>query len=195
MNTLAIIALVGGILFNIVGIICGHIALSQIKRTGERGRGLALAGTIIGYVSLAASIIGMIFMFVIIGVAAQTASTSVSSSLSQLDGATAELESSLPESGDLSLDSATADIERSPEFCAALTTALETESNPNEIEFSPEEIAAYTALAKVDSPHQDVYQKFAEFTKDPAILTSDADFTAVLGDFSSVLFEDSYACA
>ena len=32
------------------GIIAGHIALGQIKRTGEGGRGMALAGSIIGYV-------------------------------------------------------------------------------------------------------------------------------------------------
>ena len=32
------------------GIICGHLALGQIKRTGESGHGLALAGTIIGWV-------------------------------------------------------------------------------------------------------------------------------------------------
>jgi Domain of unknown function (DUF4190) len=49
-NTLAIIALVLGIVVPIGGIICGHIALAQIKRTGEAGHGLALAGTIIGYV-------------------------------------------------------------------------------------------------------------------------------------------------
>jgi uncharacterized membrane protein HdeD (DUF308 family) len=49
-NTLAIVALVLGIVVPIGGIICGHIALSQIKRTGEQGRGLALAGTILGYV-------------------------------------------------------------------------------------------------------------------------------------------------
>ncbi len=49
-NTLAIVALILGIVVPIGGIICGHIALSQIKRTGENGRGLALAGTVIGYV-------------------------------------------------------------------------------------------------------------------------------------------------
>ncbi|KAB1650564.1 DUF4190 domain-containing protein [Pseudoclavibacter endophyticus] len=47
---MAIIALVGGILTGVVGIVCGHIALNQIKRTGEDGHGLALAGLIIGYV-------------------------------------------------------------------------------------------------------------------------------------------------
>jgi len=50
MNTMAIVALVLSLTVSVGGIICGHIALSQIKRTGESGRGLALAGTIIGYV-------------------------------------------------------------------------------------------------------------------------------------------------
>jgi uncharacterized protein DUF4190 len=49
-NTLAIVALVLGLTVPIGGIICGHMALNQIKRTGEAGHGLALAGTILGYV-------------------------------------------------------------------------------------------------------------------------------------------------
>ncbi len=56
-NVLAIIALVLGIFVPIGGIICGHIALGQIKRTGEAGHGLALAGTIIGYAFTALGII------------------------------------------------------------------------------------------------------------------------------------------
>jgi peptidyl-prolyl cis-trans isomerase B (cyclophilin B) len=36
-----------------LGIIFGHISLSQIKRTGESGRGMAIAGLVIGYLSLA----------------------------------------------------------------------------------------------------------------------------------------------
>src|SRR3954471_6703045 len=59
-NVLAIVALILGIVVPIGGIICGHIALSQIKRTGENGRGLALAGTIIGYVLT----IGYILLFI-----------------------------------------------------------------------------------------------------------------------------------
>jgi hypothetical protein len=49
-NTLAIVALVLGLTVPIGGIIAGHIALGQIKRTGEGGHGLALAGTILGYI-------------------------------------------------------------------------------------------------------------------------------------------------
>jgi Domain of unknown function (DUF4190) len=54
-NTLSIVALVTSLLgIGLAGIICGHIALSQIKRTREQGYGMALAGLIIGYVSVAA---------------------------------------------------------------------------------------------------------------------------------------------
>lgn len=49
-NTLAILALVLGFVVPLGGIICGHLALGQIKRTGEAGHGLAMAGLIIGYV-------------------------------------------------------------------------------------------------------------------------------------------------
>ena len=49
-NTLAIIALILGIVVPIGGIICGPIALGQIKRTGEAGAGLAKAGLIIGII-------------------------------------------------------------------------------------------------------------------------------------------------
>jgi peptidyl-prolyl cis-trans isomerase B (cyclophilin B) len=33
----------------VLGIVFGHVALSQIRRTGEQGRGLAIAGLVIGY--------------------------------------------------------------------------------------------------------------------------------------------------
>lgn len=49
-NTMAILALVFGIGGGWLGILFGHMALSQIRRTGEQGRGLALAGLICGYV-------------------------------------------------------------------------------------------------------------------------------------------------
>lgn len=52
-NVLAIVSLVSAFFISLVAIITGHIALSQIKRTGEKGRGLALAGLIIGYISIA----------------------------------------------------------------------------------------------------------------------------------------------
>lgn len=65
-NTLAIIALVGSFFISLVGIICGHLALNQIKQTGEKGRGLALAGLIIGYIGLVVGILYVVFAGVLV---------------------------------------------------------------------------------------------------------------------------------
>jgi peptidyl-prolyl cis-trans isomerase B (cyclophilin B) len=61
-NPLAIVALIAAFVIPLAGIICGHIALAQIKRSGERGHGLALAGTILGYVFVGLGIL-MFFLF------------------------------------------------------------------------------------------------------------------------------------
>lgn len=56
-NVLAIISLVSAFFVSLAAIICGHIALSQIKKTGERGRGLAIAGLVLGYLGVITGII------------------------------------------------------------------------------------------------------------------------------------------
>ena len=52
------------IVAQIAAIICGHIARSQIRRSGgaETGSGMALAGLIISYLSLTFSVIGLLFL-------------------------------------------------------------------------------------------------------------------------------------
>lgn len=47
-NVVAIVALVLGFVVPVAGIVTGAIALSQITRTGEKGRGLALGGIVAG---------------------------------------------------------------------------------------------------------------------------------------------------
>ena len=37
---------------SIIAIVCGHVARSQIRKTGEQGEGMALAGMILGYIGL-----------------------------------------------------------------------------------------------------------------------------------------------
>jgi hypothetical protein len=66
-NTLAIASLISAFFISLLGIILGHIALNQIKTTGEGGRGLAIAGLVIGYASIAISII---FVIAVLGTAA-----------------------------------------------------------------------------------------------------------------------------
>ena len=65
-NGLAIASLACGLaqfafgpLATIPAIVCGHLARSQIRRTGEQGAGLALAGLILGW---AAVILGILFL-------------------------------------------------------------------------------------------------------------------------------------
>lgn len=63
-NTLAIVALVLGLVgVSLGGVICGHIALSQIRRTGEGGRGMAIAGLVLGYIWIAVSVVLIVAAF------------------------------------------------------------------------------------------------------------------------------------
>ncbi|WP_280764032.1 DUF4190 domain-containing protein [Prescottella agglutinans] len=59
-NVCAILALIFGFLGGLLAIVFGHIALSQIQRTGEQGRGLAIAGLVLGYMFLAFWVIFLI---------------------------------------------------------------------------------------------------------------------------------------
>ncbi|WP_160133134.1 DUF4190 domain-containing protein [Microbacterium sp. SLBN-146] len=72
-NVLSVISLVASIVgffwilpfFGpLTAVITGHIALGQIRRRGEKGRGMALAGVIVGYVGLAV-ILGIVFLITI----------------------------------------------------------------------------------------------------------------------------------
>jgi len=65
-NVLAIVSLVSAFFISLAAIITGHIALSQIKRTGEKGRGLAIAGLILGYVGLLLSILAVVIVLSLI---------------------------------------------------------------------------------------------------------------------------------
>lgn len=53
---------------SVAGAIMGHIALGQIKRTGEGGRGMALAGVIIGWAGVALLLLGVLFLFFVVAV-------------------------------------------------------------------------------------------------------------------------------
>jgi hypothetical protein len=70
-NGAAVAALVLGcvqfavwILATIPAIICGHVALSQIKRTGQEGRGMAIAGLVLGYLGLAVFVAFVVLVLV-----------------------------------------------------------------------------------------------------------------------------------
>lgn len=51
----------------IAGVILGHISLGQIKRTGEAGRGMALAGVIVGWATIGLGVLLIVAMIVFWG--------------------------------------------------------------------------------------------------------------------------------
>ncbi|MEJ8283947.1 DUF4190 domain-containing protein [Curtobacterium citreum] len=61
-NTLAIIALVLGFVVPIGGVVVGLIALPQLRRTGEAGRGLAITGIVAGAVISVFSVLPVLLM-------------------------------------------------------------------------------------------------------------------------------------
>jgi hypothetical protein len=76
-NSLAVVSLVAGIagyvlphpfIAGIVAIITGHMARGQIRRTGEGGGALALAGLLLGYLHFVISlaVVGF-FLLVVLG--------------------------------------------------------------------------------------------------------------------------------
>lgn len=73
-NGLAITSLVSSIaafvvlpfIASIVGVITGHIALKQLRTSGENGRGMALAGVIVGWVGVAGGLLFILFIVIAI---------------------------------------------------------------------------------------------------------------------------------
>lgn len=85
-NVLAIVSLVSSVvgLFilpligSVAAVITGHISLRQLKTSGEGGRGMALAGTIVGWVGVGLILlvgIPLIIFFVTVVLSAGAAST------------------------------------------------------------------------------------------------------------------------
>ncbi len=72
LNTMALVGFIlslSGVATGITlipGIVLSHIGFSQIKRTGESGRGFALAGIIVGYCLLALSVLAVVVVVILV---------------------------------------------------------------------------------------------------------------------------------
>ena len=75
-NVLAIVALVSSFFVGLAGVICGIISLVQIKRTGGGGRGLAIAGIVVGGLQLVTGIVVSLLLASAIAVGAAMSSAS-----------------------------------------------------------------------------------------------------------------------
>jgi hypothetical protein len=63
---MSILSLVFAFVFPPLGIVFGHIAKKQIRRTGEAGSGFATAGLVLGYIFTVLWILYVIFIIVVL---------------------------------------------------------------------------------------------------------------------------------
>ncbi|QBE49872.1 DUF4190 domain-containing protein [Leucobacter triazinivorans] len=203
LNALALVSFIGSFFVSLVGIICGHIALSQIKRRGERGRGFALAGTIIGYVALAGTILAVIVGIAVAGAAVKYASDLSDSSIEQLERQLEELDS-LPGTGDQFAEDGTAlpdefldgsdsagGDERSAEFCAVFTELSDYGASDGTAD--AQALEAFRKLAEIESPNQSVYQRFYAYVQNP-LADENGDIEALMNDYFEAAMADGLAC-
>ncbi|KQO98766.1 DUF4190 domain-containing protein [Leifsonia sp. Leaf264] len=66
MNTFAIVSFVSAFFVSLAAVIFGHLALKQIKETGEKGREFALTGLILGYISLGLAALWTLLVVIVI---------------------------------------------------------------------------------------------------------------------------------
>jgi hypothetical protein len=59
-NTLATLSVVFAFVFAPAGVILGHLALSQIEDTGDRGRDRALVGVTLSYVFITVAVVALV---------------------------------------------------------------------------------------------------------------------------------------
>ena len=72
-NSMALIAMISSIVgffsfgvLAVLGVVLGHISLSQIRRTGEGGRGLGITALVVGYIAIAGYLIALLFVLLLL---------------------------------------------------------------------------------------------------------------------------------
>lgn len=183
-NTMAIVGLVLAFIAAPIGAIISFVALGQIKKTGEGGRGLALAGAILGTLFTVFFILVIIFSIVVASKAAEEANKTYSNSSSS--------SSSGSSSGSSSSGSSTpSDDDVDQAICDSFTKIAGSQD--------PAELS--TALAELAVLYSD-----GDDDDDPAKLKVVNDFKAAVDsldtstitttatEFDTVLRDDQFAC-
>lgn len=184
-NTLAIVSLVSAFLVSLVAVITGHIALRQIKRTGESGRGLALAGVVLGYLGLViGAIVSTIMILSLVAVGSGGGVDSGS------------LQSPAPTETRVAGEALPSGV--SNDFCEKFTVmSIKSQemTGPDAAGKVPAEVLdAYTQLGAVESPNQQVYADFAKLLATSDVTTDTTGFDAAMEGFTTAMLADLPLC-
>lgn len=179
-NTLSIVSFVTAFFVSIAAVICGHIALSQIKKTGERGHGLALAGTILGYLGIVAGlIVGGLMIAGTIGAVSEM--ESLEDSISESQSAVSDSDSgavSAAEPGPLNA-----------EICNALMDSVAKMESSTEAYDEELVYEAYESMAAAGGPNAQIYADFVE-----ALRSNSADLPEQIDAASTAFSDDMVSC-
>ncbi|MEJ6489722.1 DUF4190 domain-containing protein [Leucobacter sp. USCH14] len=179
-NPLAIVAFVGSFFIGLVGIVCGHIALRQLKRQPGRGRGFALAGTIIGYVNVACIITSTIVLTTLVLNGGFEKSYDIQRDFDPLPGETVEIDP--PD--EFETDSAAANFEN---VCDAVDDLLEIDVVAAGAD--REALAALHYLSESESSNAATYADAARLLESGA---AGADIDDQLADDLTLALTDEY---
>lgn len=113
-SVMAIVGFIAAFFVGIAGLIISLIARSKIRRTGERGSGLALAGVIIGAITTASQILAIVLIIVTLAAGASainSAESSLHQETNKLNKQSQQLQSTPGPDGSGSGSSSVADAE------------------------------------------------------------------------------------
>lgn len=191
-NLFSLISFISAFFISVLAIVMGHMALSEIKKTGERGRGLALAGLILGYLGTLTGV-GFIAVMIVAAAASPTSEFSVFDSKAQSGFTQTTPDELEPQATDLP----TAETTVSTQFCDVLATMNAGVSNGAAAEQTPEELlGSYKRLGEVASPNQAVYAEFHDFVAGSKATTpSSAETSAIMDKVQVASVSDAHACA
>lgn len=189
LNVLAVISLISAFFIGLVGVICGHLSLKQIKRTGERGKGLAIGGLVVGYLNIVVWLLVIVGLIIGIGAAGKAINDEIvnqQTNQTELDDPTVEEDPQVSDplaegendTGDSTGGQPATTVnpeetrsvetisEYTPEFCRLLDDVLTTIGEKGDpaapdAQMNANELAR---LAAVPSPNQKKYQELAEDT-------------------------------
>lgn len=187
-NTLAIISLVTGFCISLAAIITGHIALSQIKKTGEKGRGLAIAGLVLGYLGVVAGIIVSVVMIAGLIIAAEEATSPPETIYDTTAPSSPAVES--PAASPEPID--TEGLVPNAATCAVFEEMIpKTNSAADAEELTAVIIETYEGLVAADGVHAELYSDYLDIMKSD---DQSGRFSGVMVQVPSISSDEQIKC-